>query len=73
MEAEASPIIADLNLEKDDPPVIAPPAPTLTFHGQLQGTKIHLACNGKDASSQLSALNSSGTEYMLKDMLLLEA
>jgi hypothetical protein len=46
MEAEAQPIMEDLKLQRDSPSLIAEPAPTITFSGEVNGAKIHLACNG---------------------------
>jgi 5'-methylthioadenosine nucleosidase len=47
MEAEAMPMIERLGLKKDDPPVIAPPAPCISYSGTDWGMKIHLVCFGK--------------------------
>lgn len=46
MEAEAQPLIDDLNLRKDEPSLIPAPAPIVTFSGEFKGAKIHVACNG---------------------------
>ena len=46
MEAEAQPIVEDLKLQKDSPSLIAEPAPTITFTGEVDGLPVHLACNG---------------------------
>lgn len=58
MEAEAAPIVAELGFTKDDPSAIAAPAPTVTFTGERQGAKIHLACNGEEAKQTHSVLGS---------------
>lgn len=47
MEAEAMPMVKTLNLLRDTPPAIAPPAPCHTFSGQDWGMNIHLVCFGK--------------------------
>jgi len=47
MEAEAHPIVEDLKLQKDSPSLIAEPAPTVTFSGEVDGVQVYLACNGK--------------------------
>jgi len=47
MEAEALPMVKSLNLVKDNPPAIAPPAPCVTYSGTDWGVKIHLVCFGK--------------------------
>lgn len=47
MEAEALPMVKSLNLVKDDPPVIAPPAPCISYSGSDWGMKVHLVCFGK--------------------------
>lgn len=46
MEAEAHPIVEDLKLQKDSPSLIAEPAPTVTFSGEVDGVQVYLACNG---------------------------
>ncbi len=46
MEAEAAPLIKRLNLKLDDPPVIPPPAPCLSYSGEDFGATIHLVCFG---------------------------
>ncbi len=48
MEAEAQPIVEDLKLQKDSPSLIAEPAPTITFSGEVEGLTVYLACNGTD-------------------------
>lgn len=47
MEAEAMPMVKSLNLSKDDPPAIPPPAPCVTYSGEDWGVRIHLVCFGK--------------------------
>lgn len=47
MEAEALPMVKGLGLKLDDPPIIAPPAPCLTYSGDDWGCRIHLVCFGK--------------------------
>lgn len=47
MEAEAAPIVENLELRKDDPPRIKPPAPCVSYSGKHFGVNIHLICNGK--------------------------
>lgn len=47
MEAEAAPLVNELNLTKDDPPRIAAPAPCVSFSGQYAGMEVHVVCNGK--------------------------
>ena len=51
MEAEAQPMIESLRLKLDDPPVIAPPAPCLSYSGEDFGAKIHLVCFGELAQA----------------------
>jgi 5'-methylthioadenosine nucleosidase len=53
MEAEAQPIVEELKLEKDSPSLVAEPAPTITFSGEVDGVTVYLACNGKHFSSNL--------------------
>ena len=41
------PIVEVLGLKKDDPPVIAPPAPAQSFSGATaKGMSVHVVCNG---------------------------
>jgi len=46
MEAEALPMVKSLKLVKDDPPVIPPPAPCVSYSGTDWGLEIHLVCFG---------------------------
>ena len=48
MEAEAMPMVKSLNLTLDDPPRIAPPAPSVSYSGEDFGARIHLVCCGED-------------------------
>ena len=50
MEAEAAPLVKRLELKLDSPPVIAPPAPCVSYSGQEYGATIHLVCFGACAS-----------------------
>jgi DNA-directed RNA polymerase subunit H (RpoH/RPB5) len=47
MEAEAQPLLDRLGLEKDDPPVIAQPAPAVSYSGKALGLDLHIVCNGE--------------------------
>lgn len=55
MEAEASPLVKSLNLKLDDPPVIPPPAPCLSYSGEDYGATIHLVCFGTLAGTAARA------------------
>lgn len=46
MEAEALPMVKSLNLKKDDPSRIPPPAPCVSYSGTDWGMNIHLVCFG---------------------------
>ena len=41
------PMVKSLNLTLDDPPRIAPPAPSVSYSGEDFGAKIHLVCCGE--------------------------
>lgn len=47
MEAEAAPMVKALNLQKDNPPRIPPPAPCISYSGTDWGMNIHLVVFGK--------------------------
>ena len=55
MEAEARPVIAGLGLAPNDPPLIPPPAPALSWSGKVKGTgdnatqtlAVSVVCPGK--------------------------
>lgn len=47
MEAEAQPLVEHLNLSKDEPSKIPPPAPAITFSGEVNGASVHVVSNGK--------------------------
>ena len=47
MEAEALPMVKSLDLKKDDPPAIPPPAPCVTYSGEHTGVQVHLVVSGK--------------------------
>lgn len=47
MEAEAQPLVKSLNLKLDDPPVISPPAPCVSYSGTEFGAAIHLVVFGE--------------------------
>ena len=53
MEAEAKPLIEGLGLKRDEPSLIPPPAPAVTFSGSKGGAKIHVVCNGRCCSGGL--------------------
>lgn len=47
MEAEAAPMVDSLGLKRDEPAAIPPPAPCVTYSGQLHGSQVHLVTFGK--------------------------
>ena len=47
MEAEAAPLLEALQLSRDDPPRIPPPAPCISFSGRIQDLDVHIVCNGE--------------------------
>ncbi len=57
MEAEASPLVKSLNLKLDNPVVIPPPAPCLSYSGEDFGATIHLVCFGGSMPCQPAALH----------------
>ena len=46
MKAEAEPLLKALALQRDEPPVLAPPAPAVSFSGEAFGLDLHIVCNG---------------------------
>lgn len=46
MEAEALPVIEGLGLTRDDPPLLPPPAPAVSFSGRVGCVDVHVVCNG---------------------------
>ena len=54
MEAEGLPLVESLELKRDEPSRIAPPAPCVTFSGSRFGLDIHLVCNGELAACCIS-------------------
>ena len=42
-------MVKSLKLVKDDPPVIPPPAPCVSYSGTDWGLEIHLVCFGAQA------------------------
>ena len=55
MEAEAAPLIERLELTKDDPQPIKPPAPAVSFSGNHFGIAIHVVHNGDSRPREMSA------------------
>ncbi len=52
MEAEAAPLLEALQLSRDEPPRIPPPAPCISFSGRVQDLDVHIVCNGdRDCSA----------------------
>ncbi len=47
MEAEAAPLLDALQLSRDEPPRIPPPAPCISFSGRVQDLDVHIVCNGE--------------------------
>ena len=50
MEAEAAPLLEALQLSRDEPPRIPPPAPCISFSGRVQDLDVHIVCNGAHTS-----------------------
>ena len=55
MEAEAAPLLEALQLSRDDPPRIPPPAPCISFSGRVQDLDVHIVCNGGRGTSDQPA------------------
>ena len=46
MEQEAQPLLDALQLQRDEPPRIPPPAPCVSFSGHYAELDVHVVCNG---------------------------
>lgn len=46
MEQEAQPLLDALQLARDEPPRIPPPAPCVSFSGRYADLDVHVVCNG---------------------------
>jgi hypothetical protein len=64
-------MVKSLNLRRDDPPRIPPPAPCVSYSGEDWGASIHLVCFGErisdgagDARCSIICCKGSGSAHV---------